>query len=519
MVSTMEVDMDVLLMPGWAVVSHQRIEAPGTVATRLLVVAATEIVAPEVCPKCACSRMVVSGQRAYRAVDAPLYGDRVQLTVMQPRFRCEAAPSGRRCGHVVLQPLPDEMKKGSRFTARCAELIHREQATFRPVTQISKALGVGESSVRGHISRNREAHPVVDLPVPRYLGIDEIHLRDLGDEDDPFNNKKRAVFVDLEAGQIIALLEDNNLQTVGVELARLAAAARAEGRSIRGVAADFHRPYRTAVKEQLGKKVPVVIDRFHVEHRLHRALNAVRVRELKDHGVARPAFLKDRVQMFTDMLRSKRTPSRTNKRSLFNQYLAHYPETAAAYEAKQSFKVMWGQRCSSGQALANFRAWRETIPPSIKKDFDTFGNFIEDHRVEVFAYFDLGISNSQGESRNRRIRDVMRTGKRLYLSTLRGKLLDHAQLAYQAPRTHFCCDGCGDRTSEYAGKVGPDPHPLDAAEMWLCPTCKADPLHSSPRPSRRPTPRRRRSVPDLPQAEMMLLGPAEPATMGPGGAP
>ena len=85
-------------------------------------------------------------------------------------------------------------------------------------------------------------------------------------------------------------------------------------------------------------------------------------------------------------------------------------------------------------------------------------------------------------------------------------------------RAAGCCDGC-DRTSEYAGKVGPDPHPLDGAEMWLCPTCKADPLRSSPRPSRKPTPRRRRSVPDLPQAEMLLLGPAVPTTMGPAELP
>ena len=524
--------MDALQITGWRTVEVTAVERPGLSTSHVISVAPDHIIAPETCPKCGAVGMAVhTGHRTYEVVDTPMYGGPVKLRFEQARFRCHApGPRRRRCGRTMLQPLPAELVPKTGLTARCIIYIRREQP-YRPGEQVAESIGVNEATVRNLMKRLRR--PEAEIPLTtRYLGVDEIELRDLADPVAPFKRRKRAVLSDLEAGHVIALLDDADMQTISTQVLRLAP-------HIRGVAMDFSLSNRRAVEEALaperqkredlglgGKPVPIVIDRFHVEHRLHRAMDAVRVRELK--ALAKPSkdfFGKDEVKMLTQMLWAKAEPTSVASRNRFNEYLAHYPDTADAYRLKQEFKALWSERyrdapSPSEAARARFDAWEASFPDSVKDEFSVFAKFIRKHSDPVFRYFDLGISNGQTERLNSATRKIIRNSGRIHLATIRHKVLDRTRMA--GPATHFICDECGDRTPECdeERKTAKNPklHPIDGGAMLLCPACKADPLHSSPRPSRRPTPRRRRSVPDLPQAEMML-GPAVPATMGPGGAP
>lgn len=487
--------MDALRIAGWRTVEVTPVERPGLSTSHVIDVAPEQIVAPEACPKCGAVGMAVhTGHRVFEVVDTPMYGGPIKLRLQQPRFRCEARGTRRRCGRTVLQPLPTEIAAKIGLTTRCVEYVRREQPR-RAGEQIAATIGVGGSTIRGLMISYRR--PCDEIPLtPRYLGIDEIELRDLAHPTEPFKRRKRAVLTDLEFGQVIALLDDNDIQTVGECVARLAAHG-----TIRGVAMDFSLAYRRVAREQLSN-VPVVIDRFHVENRLHKAMDAVRGRELKALATVRAGFFQtDEVRMLKQMLWSKSLPKNKTSQARFQEYLDHYPATADAYRLKQDFKHIWGERCSSEVAEARFAAWKASIPASITQEFTYFTDFIERHSKPVFAYFDLAISNAQTERLNGVMRATIRSSRRLHLVTLRHKMLDRARMAH---RTDFICDECGDRTPEREDKIGPNPHPIDEGPMWLCPTCAEIAVGAIVvRPRRAPSPRRRRSLPGVPQAGLL----------------
>ncbi len=510
--------MDALQIAGWRIVEVTPVKRPGLSTSHVISVAPDHIAAPESCPKCGAVGMAVhTGHRTYEVVDTPMYGGPVKLRFDQPRFRCHAPGPSRRCGRTMLQPLPAELVPQAGLTARCISYIRREQP-YRPAEQVADTIGVNEATVRNLVKRLRR--PEADIPLTtRYLGVDEIELRDLADPVAPFERRKRAVLTDLEAGHVIALLDDANMATISTQVLRLAP-------HIRGVAMDFSLSNRRAVEDALeperqkreaeglgGKLVPIVIDRFHVEHRLHKAMDAVRVRELK--ALAKPSkhfFGKDEIRMLTQMLWAKAEPTSAASRERFHEYLAHYPATADAYRLKQEFKALWSERyrdapSPSKAAQARFDAWVASFPDSVKDEFSVFAKFIRKHSDPVFRYFDLGISNGQTERLNSATRKIISNSGRIHLATIRQKVLDRTRMA--GPATHFICDECGDRTpecdEESKAAKNPKPHPVDGGAMLLCPACRSE---VKVRPRRAPSPRRRRAIGGGPQSALPLSPPA-----------
>ena len=241
------------------------------------------------------------------------------------------------------------------------------------------------------------------MPSPRFLGIDEIYLQDRwGDKPDV--KEPRVVLTDLETGKVIDLLTTGAVDSWLNDLA--------DGGRVRAVAMDFKTDYRKAVRKLL-PQAKIVIDRFHVEQGIHKALDAVRVAEMKER---RPQILKkvrvraDRVRIIKKWLWASSPPDKLDEHKALDNFLKGYPKTANAYRAKQAFKLIWATSRSSEEARARFDEWDAALPENIRKPFATAIRRIRSHAEPVFAFFDLPITNASTEGANSRMRRILADG-------------------------------------------------------------------------------------------------------------
>ena len=471
---------------------------------------------------CTSSRFRLNGREGktsgLRIADVPGYGGATQWVIHRTRLVC------RDCGAARFEVLPRYIETTTRMTARLHRFI-RHQAAMRPYLNVADETGISEFSVRNVVfddydpeklaRRHPKRGPKIDrLPAPRYLGLDEITLVDRKDPDRAHLREARAVLVDLESGNVLALLDDVRAETIAGWFATLSKTDRAR---LRGVTIDMSRSYRTVLAKALKAKpaklddaesaawdvilsrpVPVIVDRFHVEARAQAIANTVRVAEVR--AAARrarsPDWRKrdndDDVRLFARMLRSRRLPRTPERREKLRAYLKAHPLTYAAYQARQDFRTIYETASSSVEAGARFAGWERDLDPRMARAFAPVLASLRAFRTEILAYFDLRITNGPTESANATMRRVVRVGPNILVETLRAKMLARGRLR---PVTSFFCDGCGVRSMRGAAHEGRD-------DDLRCGSCLNAPAGTAAL-RRRPAPPTLRDLFDLEERDAM----------------
>ena len=414
-----------------------------------------------------------------RVADVPGFGGATRWMIHRTRLVC------RGCGAARFEVLPRYVDVATRMTARLHRFI-RHQASVRPFLNVAEEAGIAEAAVRDVVfddydpdrlaRRQPKRGPKVDrLPSPRYLGLDEITLVDRKDPDKAHLREARAVLVDLESGNVLALLDDVRADTIAKWFGTL---SRADRTRLRGVTIDMSRSYRTVLAKVLKAKppelddeenaawdavlarpLPVVVDRFHVEARAQAVANRVRVAEVQ--AAARRARSPDwrrranddDVRLIARMLRSRQLPRTRERREKLRAYLKAHPLTYAAYQARQDFRVIYETSSSSVEAGARFAAWERDLDPRMARAFAPVLASLRAFRTEILAYFDLRITNGPTESANATMRRVVRVGPNIRVETLRAKMAARGRLR---PVTSFFCDGCGARSRRGKAHHGRD---------------------------------------------------------------
>ena len=450
--------------------------------------------------------------------DVPGYGGATQWVIHRTRLVC------RECGAARFEVLPRYIETSTRMTARLHRFI-RHQATTRPYLNVADEAGISENALRDVVfddydpeklaRRQPKRGPKVDrLPSPRYLGLDEITLVDRRDPDKAHLREARAVLVDLESGNVLALLDDVRAETIAEWFGALSMADRAR---LRGVTIDMSRSYRTVLAKVLKAKppelddaenaawdavlarpLPVVVDRFHVEARAQAVANRVRVAEVQ--AAARRARSPDwrrranddDVRLIARMLRSRQLPRTRERREKLRAYLKAHPLTYAAYQARQDFRVIYETSSSSVEAGARFAAWERDLDPRMARVFAPVLASLRTFRAEILAYFDLRITNGPTESANATMRRVVRVGPNIRVETLRAKMAARGRLR---PVTSFFCDECGARSRRGKAHEGRD-------DDLRCGSCLNAPAGTAAL-RRRPAPPTLRDLFDLEEHDAM----------------
>jgi transposase len=148
---------------------------------------------------CECGSHDVSRWGAHEQVikDLPMHGKRVAIYVKTRRFRCTA------CEKTGFERLPAVSEKRA-MTERLVRWIGA-QSLKRTFSAVAEDVGVTEGTVR-NIFRDHvtDLEAQVRFEVPRWLGIDEIHII----------RKPRCVVSNIEARAIVNILPDRNKRTV-----------------------------------------------------------------------------------------------------------------------------------------------------------------------------------------------------------------------------------------------------------------------------------------------------------------
>ncbi len=198
----------------------------------------------------------------------PILGKAVYLQLTPARYQCLHCE-----GHPTTTERLDWYNPHSGYTKAYEEhlLLMLVNSTIQDVC---RKVGVGYKSIEGVVSRH--IHSQVNweaLDSIGVLGIDEIALKK--------GHQDFAVIVTSkhqETIRLIGLLENRKKETVKRFLSTLPQSLRA---TIESVCCDMYEGYLNAVKETLGTRIKIVIDRFHVAQKYRGALDQLRKKELK----------------------------------------------------------------------------------------------------------------------------------------------------------------------------------------------------------------------------------------------
>lgn len=325
-----------------------------------------------------------------------MQGKRVGLYIDTQRYRC------RECGKTFMEPLSG-ISASRMMTDRLEQWIG-QQSVSRTFASVADEVGVVEGTVRNifhdYIAKLEQG---MHFEVPRWMGIDEIHLL----------RKPRCVITDVRNNTIVEILSNRNKSTVMTYLTKLK-----DSDCIQYVAIDMWTPYREVVEVML-PQATIIIDKFHVVRMANDALERVRKQlraELEPK--ARRGLMHDRFVLL------KRAQSLSDQDHLkLSGWTQNYPLLGVAYELKEGFFAIYEQCSAPAEAERRYRAWRSSIPADLEPCFKDLVRAFENWRPYILAYFDHPITNAYTESLNNLIRVMNRLGRGYSFEALRAKVL------------------------------------------------------------------------------------------------
>jgi transposase len=368
--------------------------------------------------RCVCGSLSVSAWGAHEQLvkDLPIHAKRVGIYVRTRRFRCDE------CNKTGFERLPAVSNKRA-MTDRLVRWIG-QQSLKRTFSGIAEETGVDEKTVR-NIFRDyvNELEQQVRIELPRWLGIDEIHIL-----------QPRCVVANIEARTIVNILRDRNKRTVAGYLHSLSGRER-----VKYVAMDMWNPYRDAVATVL-PQATVVIDKFHVVRMANVAMEQVR-KSLRGRLTPkqRRGLMHDRF-----LLLKRERELTAQERFLVDSWSTQHPDLGEAYRLKEQFFAIYH---ADGKAAArsHYERWSASIPPTLKGAFSPITTAWRSWSEPILAYFDHPVTNAYTESLNNLI-EVIRNREANIRSERQGPRRGYSFDAIRAaivcdPRLHRVVDG------------------------------------------------------------------------------
>ena len=320
------------------------------------------------------------------------------LQLRRNRFKCTV------CKKTWMEEIPS--LDGSRLmTRRLADFI--VQRCLKDTNySVADDVGLDESTIRS-VFREFVATMERDdnRDMPRVLGIDEIHLKDV-----------LCVLTDLEGKKVFDLLPSRTKDYLDPYFGALPGKDR-----VKVVVADMWRAYHDLARTHFPGR-PVVVDKFHVVRFAQKGLDEIRKRTGRSLSHAEKIRLKD--ERFLLLTREKSLTDEEWER--VRPWLAQFPDLRAAYETKERLSSLYeGQDCAEADRLLG--DCLRKIPSHLDKDFEALFSIVKNWRPQILAYFEHPFTNGYTEGVNAAIRQIHRQGRGYSFEVLRARLLYKAE--------------------------------------------------------------------------------------------
>jgi transposase len=326
----------------------------------------------------------------------PILGKPTYIRIKPKRYQCPY------CGDH-----PTSTQKLSWYDARSPHTKAYETQVLlnlvnSTVVDVSIKEGLGYEAVQGII--DRRVSEKVDWNAFKELeqiGIDEISLKK-GHQD-----FVTLVTTRLATGaiRVLAVLEGREKATVKKFFSSIPKKLR---KTIRVVCSDMYDGYINAVKEVLGKRVRVVVDRFHVAKLYRKGLDELRKKELKRLKKELPEADYKEFKGVLWLLRKNPAKLTPGELEVLSGLFKYTPLLGAAYVFCYTLTSIFELPLTPAEAKQCLRAWKQLVQASELDCFDSFLSTLDQRLEEITNYFVDRKNSGFVEGLNNKIKVVKR---------------------------------------------------------------------------------------------------------------
>jgi transposase len=270
------------------------------------------------------------------------------------------------------------------------------------VADVSIKEGLGYEAVQGIIDRGvSEQVDWNEFKELEQIGIDEIASKK--GHRDFFT----IVTTRLATGSIrvLGVLEGREKATVKKFFSSISKKLR---KTIRVVCSDMYEGYINAVKEVLGKRVRVVVDRFHVAKLYRKGLDDLRKEELKRLKKELPEADYNEFKGVLWLLRKNPAELTPEELAVLKGLFKYTPLLGAAYVFCYTLTSIFETPLTPAEAKRQLLAWKQLVQESEVDCFASFLSTLDERLEEITNYFVDRQSSGFVEGLNNKIKVVKR---------------------------------------------------------------------------------------------------------------
>jgi transposase len=327
------------------------------------------------CHRCGQQTTQVYGEdREITLRHLPILGRQTYIRLRPRRYRCPTCEGNP----TTTQVLPW-------YTPRSASTqAYEEQVLLSLVNSTVQDVAlkeeVGYEAIMGMLDRHI-AHAINWETVPRInvLGLDEIALK-----------KGHRDFVTIVTGRspsqtvILGVLADRKKATVKAFLQGMPRHLR---QTIQAVCSDMYEGFVNAAKEVLGKRVKLVIDRFHVAKLYRAGLDSLRKHELKRLKQMLSAEEYGDLKGAMWALRKPDEQLTEEEQYVLGALFTYSPDLRLGYELCQDLTALFNRPLSKRAGKQQLRHWMHRVRASHLQCFESFVSTLESWLDEIANYF------------------------------------------------------------------------------------------------------------------------------------
>ncbi len=248
------------------------------------------------------------------------------------------------------------------------------------VEEVSIKEGIGDEAVMGIMGRHIQAEvDWSDIDSLGQMGLDEIALKK--------GHKDFVVIISARLGnemRIRAVLKDRKKETVKDFFSCLPNRLR---KTIRSVCCDLYAGFINAAKEVFGKRIRIVVDRFHVAKLYRKGLDSLRKQELKrlKEELSEQAYSELKGAMW--VLRKTKQALTKKDKALLKKLFQYSPLLEIGYNLQNDLTNIFEMDISRSGGKRRIKNWMCRVKESGIKCYNKFLATLDSYLEAIVNYF------------------------------------------------------------------------------------------------------------------------------------
>jgi transposase len=325
----------------------------------------------------------------------PILGKKTFIRFHPVRYQCQSC-----------RWTPTTTQKLSWYTSRCSCTHAYEdqillQLVNSTVHDVCIKEDIGYEAVMGIIDR-RLNHTIDWTAFTRLdvIGLDEISLK-----------KGHKDFVSIVTARIddetmiLGVLRDRKKETVKAFLRTIPRPLR---KTVHSVCCDMYDGFINAAKEIFGKRIKIIIDRFHVSKLYRKGLDTLRKKELHRLKETLSEAEYKGLQGAMWALRKAESELDEEEDDLLSRLFEYSPDLESAYDFCQELTHIFNQDVTKRQGKKKLKDWMKRVRESDLSCFNSFVKTLENWLDEIANYFISRLTSGFVEGLNNKIKVIKR---------------------------------------------------------------------------------------------------------------